>query len=1147
MALWGQDKKNKPWAACSAIGFALILFLMPGRVIAADNDSEILLDQALREIARRHKVQIIFPPEAVKYLQAPKVSGLGELADVLDATLAGSGLEFSFINRNFVVVKAVTLDGDELSGLLESHNAGLSNDNDGDQFSNDAPQYSGAISGRIVSAATQKPLAGVSVAINELNLQTFTDGDGQYRLRGLPGGAYTVTMSYFGLPEETFPIELNRGESLEVLWEIGSLALDAITVTGVRSAYQNSVNSHRSVNNIASILAGDLNGHYPDDTLAEALRRAPGVSFERDERGGEGEFVSIRGLDAGFNSVRINGQTAPFIGVFDGRRVSLDSFQTDSVSKLVVHKSLLPHQPSVGIGGVVDIITVSPLDAIDREFSLTAEGRYSEFSDKTGYFLRGRYSDRLGRDDNIGVFVSASMRRRLLRTFQFDVIGTFLPSVLPLDSNGAPVERVGDLQGPDPIDLASLDTIEDLRLNIFDDRRDVFMASAGIGWRVSDHTNVNAVATYNQRNIDTTRSTISFEQSDRYTDRNLATGEVIDPDTERFFFFGRNPFLRQRAEVEDQDRHMLAASLDAVTEIGRLKARYGGGVARGRERFPLSTEIDFNILDLDSDALSALPVDPETGARFIRFNLFNPDVPAPELTEAGAVFAANPENAEFRDLRIITREVNDRRHSLFFDIDYDFGAETLQSLQWGFEYASGKRRDVDALIFNDDNIGADGSFGGDGQFSLADTMVIEDGFISLDPIDDPFNGFAGIFQTDRDGVLLFRDRFLDTVIDGSFASDADSSFIKSKESTFTGYVSALINIGHAAQFRGGLRLEGFRGRYRASRVVTIEGEDIDLAFRADPLEAQERSTFEALPRAVVDYRLSDRFLLKASVFESIARPRFSALSAPQEIEIDLEAGTAILELSNVDIPNIRARNYDVSLQYFGVSQSFIELNAYYKTINNYRIAISGASETAPQIVDNGLLVDYLPDELPVDISGVENVFVVTPIEGVSAEAYGLDFSILHQFNENTGILDGVGVRVSGGIQHTSFILDNGRETPRELEFANAPTFAGTASLWYQNHALSAYAIYSYQGRQLNTAERLFPDEYVQPYSALDLRFQYDIGDKLGTAYAFYIAASDVLDNGRRATTHETIGVSASRLDDIEFNGREIRFGVQANF
>lgn len=1146
MAWWGQDYQHKIWAAAAA-GVIFSLILIPYSVFASD-DSATPLGEALREIARRHKVQIIFAPEAVKDLTAPRISDFDVLIEALEEALEGSGLEFSLIGRNFVIVRMVAPNSDELSDLLEASE--IAQRGDSDEYSNTISQYSGVMHGRIISAATQRPLAGVSVSISELNLQAFTDDQGRYRLRGMPNGVYTVTMSYFGLPDETHVIEIGRGEVIEFSQEIGALSIDEITVTGVRSAYQNSVNSHRSVNNIASILAADLNGHYPDDTLAEALRRAPGVSFERDERGGEGEFVAIRGLDARFNSVRINGQSAALIGVFDQRRVALDSFQADSVSKLVVNKSLLPHHPSVGIGGVVDIVTVSPLDSIEREFSLTAEGRYSEFSDKTGYFLRGRYSDRLGRDDSVGVFASASFRRRFLRTYQFDILGAVLPESLPLGPDGTPIRDVDEL-GPDQLDVNDVSSIEDFRANVFDDRRDVAMVSAGVGWRVSDHTEITVMATYNQRNIDTTRSTTSFEQRDRYTDRNLVTGELIEPETGRFFYFGDNPFLRQRMEVEDQDRRMLIASLDAATEVGKMKARYGGGIARGREQFPLSTEIDFNILDLGDDALSALPVDPVTGRRFIQFDLSNPEIPAPLFTQAGSAFAANPENAQLRDLRIITREVRDRQHSLFFDIDYEVNAGPLQNLQVGFEYASGQRRDDNTLIYNDDNIGLDGRVGGDNNFSLADTVLFDRAPVNFDPIGNPFNGFAGVFQTNRNGVITFRNSFFETVTDDALGPSTDSSFIASTESTFSGYASTFFELTDTLKLRGGLRIEGFRGRYRSSRVVEVDGADFNVEFRADPIGSQERSTLEVLPRFTADYRLNDKLLLKASIFESIARPRFTTLGRSPDIEIDLEEGTALISTGNIDTPNIKARNYDLSLQYFGRRNSFFEVNAYYKAINNFRISTSGASSAAAQTVDSALLADYLPNnfqDMGIDISDVTQVAVRTPIEGVSAEAYGVDFSILHQFDADAGLLDGVGVRVSGGLQHTNFIIDNGRQTPRESEFNNAPTFAGTASLWYQRHALSAYAIYSYQGRQLNSAELLFPDEFVQPYSALDLRLQYNIADKAdSSAYAFYITASDILDNGLKPTTHETIGPGDAILDDIEFNGREIRFGIQASF
>jgi iron complex outermembrane receptor protein len=45
---------------------------------------------------------------------------------------------------------------------------------------------------------------------------------------------------------------------------------------------------------------------FPDANLAESLQRVPGVALARGD-GGEGKQITVRGLNAGFTRVRING------------------------------------------------------------------------------------------------------------------------------------------------------------------------------------------------------------------------------------------------------------------------------------------------------------------------------------------------------------------------------------------------------------------------------------------------------------------------------------------------------------------------------------------------------------------------------------------------------------------------------------------------------------------------------------------------------------------------------------------------------------------------------------------------------------------------------------------------------------------------
>ena len=56
----------------------------------------------------------------------------------------------------------------------------------------------GTLSGVVTDASTQEPLPGANVAIQEIQKGAATDADGNYRITGIPEGAYSVTISFIG-------------------------------------------------------------------------------------------------------------------------------------------------------------------------------------------------------------------------------------------------------------------------------------------------------------------------------------------------------------------------------------------------------------------------------------------------------------------------------------------------------------------------------------------------------------------------------------------------------------------------------------------------------------------------------------------------------------------------------------------------------------------------------------------------------------------------------------------------------------------------------------------------------------------------------------------------------------------------------------
>jgi len=83
--------------------------------------------------------------------------------------------------------------------------------------------------------------------------------------------------------------------------------IDEVVVVGTRASLQSAMNRKKRNGTISdSIVAEDI-GQFPDKNIGEALGRVTGVQLARDF--GEGNAVSIRGVEPDLNRVEINGMS----------------------------------------------------------------------------------------------------------------------------------------------------------------------------------------------------------------------------------------------------------------------------------------------------------------------------------------------------------------------------------------------------------------------------------------------------------------------------------------------------------------------------------------------------------------------------------------------------------------------------------------------------------------------------------------------------------------------------------------------------------------------------------------------------------------------------------------------------------------------
>ena len=270
-----------------------------------------------------------------------------------------------------------------------------------------APAVAADLRGRVVDAAGA-PLPGASVAVG--GRAVVAGPDGRFVVTGLPAGAAELRIGYVGYGASTTPVSLSDGLATELTVTLTPPdEVAEIVVTGQRAAERRALQVKKVANNFVEALYANDVGKLPDQNVAEAVRRLPGITVANDQ--GEGRYVIIRGVDPRYANVTVNGQTAAAPEP-DNRQVKLDDIPSSLIGQVSVIKSLTPDLDAAAIAGQVDIVTLS---AFDRHGTFgSARAAYGQFdqNDKHPYEGDLTLGGTFGADRRFGAVLSANYSKR---------------------------------------------------------------------------------------------------------------------------------------------------------------------------------------------------------------------------------------------------------------------------------------------------------------------------------------------------------------------------------------------------------------------------------------------------------------------------------------------------------------------------------------------------------------------------------------------------------------------------------------------------------------------------------------------------------------------------------------------------------------
>ncbi|MDP4529505.1 TonB-dependent receptor [Alkalimonas delamerensis] len=895
--------------------------------------------------------------------------------------------------------------------------------------------------------------------------------------------------------------------------------IERIQVSGIRGSISESQFLKQNATSVVDVVVADDIGKFPDENLAEALQRIPGITITRNS--GEGQNISVRGLSGGYNTTTLNGRK--LASEFAGRDFNFDTIASELVNVLSVYKSPEARLIDGGIGAVINIETRKPLALDGRTVAASVKGIHESRSGDIHPHASFIIGDKTA-DSRLGALFSMVYSRKTLRADTYRASGfddEDEDAFLNVDMNGDGVIS-DDERFPSQIPMYMyFANAQDVRTRIG--------SSLALQWQPNDRLDLNLDALYSRYTTDGSFYEIGFVNYDEswtpstpiFTDPNFdELGRVnkirqTGPETMVELLNRTTPRRSDTWQLGTNARFYLNDewTLEADAAYSEARNKNNGDnrfiVARG---FVDAIDIDYSTGHMLPDVViePGLTADQQYGAHY-------------SLSSGTGV------KDSVTDLKLMTQYQPFGGIMTRLDAGLTYLRQAKQ--QDGFQSRNpsqfsrgGYFLEQDGYAFDDSTVFQRGAFE---LFAIPSSVFRPanfDNFLkgenSLTP--QPWPSF------DYDDLVdYYRTINEDAANAGIVPSVVLQNSYRVTEAVTAAFVQAdfeselaempyVLNLGLRAS-RTSVDSTGFSYDFSLIELNPETGEPVNNDWQDEVRDVGFSGSYtNILPSMNFRMQLRDDLQLRASAAEVLSRPSLGYLrpwAAPNFTS--REQGLPVLSRGNANVEPERARQADLVLGWFFAEASALNVGVFYKDILSFI-----SSEGKPGVVEG---IEY---------------FIYEPVSGdYGASIRGYELAWQQSFADFLPApFDGLGFLLN----YT--YVDSNYEDP-ELKAAGLP-FQGmsknsyNAVLYYEQYGLQARLAYNWRSKYL-----LNPDAWGGPawhaaYGQLDASLSYDINDKV-TVFA---EASNLTNN--RAWHYIDRDDQVSYLERF---GTQLSLGVRAYF
>jgi iron complex outermembrane receptor protein len=887
--------------------------------------------------------------------------------------------------------------------------------------------------------------------------------------------------------------------------------LEEIVVTGsYAKSLERAVDIKRSTIGFSdSIVATDI-ADFPEQNLAEALQRMPGVTIERNK--GLGSKVNVRSLPSQFTHVSINGlATASGSG---GRDIEFDIFASEIIQSVTVKKSPTAADEEGGIAGSVLISTARPFDYNEPKLIVSAEGAYNSISEKIDPKMSLLASNTFG---DWGALVSFSKAERTNRTDSNSGIN-FRPLSRWLEKTGT-----SQWQADQTADVLERDTgivIND-RFNGDETNRVVFLDKVGDRAYLNEQDKWGATASLQYQPTDT--FSVAFDAmlggydntEDEYDAAAYSASSVSALET-----------------VHDYDSSTLADyGVTVLRDVSYAATQHeflSKENVHETDYSQYSVNLDWHLAGWDINGLlgysGADKLSDTSNLKHVAFASSRT-----RYTETGGetIVSDNPDSIDmynspdkylFDSYEVHLEDIQDDKYAAQLDFIKSMQLEFLPALaqvQFGARYTDkSKQRNRGTNTVRGPSAG-DSSWSGVRTLQDSELMPISD----LVPGGDYLSETASSPEWSQVSNAYARETFRYSGFDVAFA---DSEYYRVDEEVLSLYAMAdfEFDIGPIpATLNAGVR--SVDTSVLSFGYHQVQNSDGTTGYTAEPV-SKKGSYTDLLPSFNMTMELTDSLLFRAAASETLIRPELGDIAYKRTASVN----EFKYRDGNPGLKPTYADQWEAGLEWYLEGGGLLAASYFEKKIEGVvRESLTGVVEDVTKYNANGTIDGVYDFEIYQKVNA-EGAYDVSGIELIAQ----FPLSMLHE------TLEGFGINANYTMLDNSLTGESDLDIPTPPEGLTDETY--NLTVYYEKHRFDARLSYNYKDKYVERIERDMYPVYRDAYGQTDIALGYQVTGDIKV----FLEGINITDE---ETTAYTIDPSFPTM--YEVSGRRVSLGVRANF